>query len=63
MSKKRFGSLLATAGLGVGLLVGPLALNAGAQPRAASGFTDHCVHIPLTGGLEITLCAPTPTVT
>jgi hypothetical protein len=58
MRKRLLGSLLATAGLGVGLLVGPLATDAGAaQPRATSNATSgNCVVIPLTGGLDITIC-------
>lgn len=58
MSKRLLGSL-AAAGLAIGLLVGPLAMATSAQPRATSGITDHCVHVPLTGGLEITICVPT----
>lgn len=58
MSKRRLYSLLAAAGLGVGLLVGPLAMDAGAaQPQAASNSTNGgCTVIPLPGGLDITLC-------
>ena len=58
MSKRRLGSLLATAGLGIGLLVGPLALDAGAQAPAASSAsstTGNCAVIPL-GGLEVIIC-------
>jgi hypothetical protein len=58
MSKRLIGSLLAAAGLGVGLLVGPLAMEAGAQPQpqAAPSNFNHCAVIPLAGGLDVTIC-------
>ena len=59
MSKRLLGSILAATGLGVGLLVGPLAMDAGAQTQAASttaSTTGHCVVIPLAGGLDVTIC-------
>ena len=59
MSKRLLGSLVAAAGLGIGLLAGPLAMDAGAQPRAAStssSTTGNCAVIPLPGGLDVIIC-------
>lgn len=54
MKKKTITALV----IGGALLLGPLAGMAAARPtsNSKSGLTDHCITVPLSGGLQIELC-------